>query len=367
MKDEFLAMVSHELRTPLNAILGWATLTKANMENPERLQRGLAVIERNAWAQARLITDLLDVSRMISGKLRLSRTKFPLADAILGAADVVRHAAEAKGIRLILDVDPGIGIIVGDPGRLQQVVWNLLMNAIRYTPQGGRVTVTAQRDGSTNVVRVVDAGVGISPEHLPLIFEPFRQVDSSTTRAHGGLGLGLALVRHLVEAHGGTVEAHSEGSGRGATFTVSLPVIAVYVAGTEAEAEETEAHAEVVSKRSFSWVKLAGVRVLIVEDDPDSLEVVRLVLQDAGARVTTATNARDALDTLGAQTFDVMISDIGMPDLDGYALMRCIRSRGQTLPAIALTAYTRREDIDQVKGAGYQEHLAKPVDSRRLP
>jgi signal transduction histidine kinase len=367
MKDEFLAIVSHELRTPLNAILGWATLAKSSMQDPAKLRRGLEVIERNAWTQARLITDLLDVSRIVSGKLRLNRARFLLSDAILRAIDVVRHAAEAKGIRLVLDVDAGIGLTVGDPGRLQQVVWNLLMNAIRYTPQGGQVTVSARREGSTTVVRVKDAGAGIPREHLPHIFEPFRQVDSSTTRAHGGLGLGLALVRHLVEAHGGTVEAASDGPGRGATFTVSLPVLAVHVAGTGVEVEgEAESETEVVSRSSPLQVELAEVPVLVVEDDPDSLEMVRVVLEAAGARVTTATKAREALDALEVQRFDVIISDIGMPDLDGYALMRRIRSSGQTLPAIALTAYARKEDVEQSKGAGYQAHLAKPVDSREL-
>jgi signal transduction histidine kinase len=369
MKDEFLAVISHELRTPLNAILGWATLAHSDVHNPERVQRGLEIIERNVKTQARLITDLLDVSRMVSGKLRLNWTKFALSDVIVGAADVVRHAAEAKGIRLVLEVDPGIGVTVGDPGRLQQVVWNLLMNAIRHTPQGERVTVSARRDGSTNVVRVQDAGVGIPRQHLQHIFEPFRQVDSSTTRAHGGLGLGLALVRHLVEAHGGTVEAYSDGPGRGATFTVSLPVLGVHVGDLQPEAATAApagAKTDATSGSSQRRGELADVRLLVVEDDPDSLEVVRVVLEDVGARVTTATKAGDALEALEAQSFDAMISDIGMPDLDGYALMRRIRSSGQTLPAVALTAYARREDVEQAKEAGYQEHLAKPVDSWEL-
>jgi CheY-like chemotaxis protein/two-component sensor histidine kinase len=339
------------------------------MQNPERVQRGLEVIVRNAKTQARLITDLLDVSRMMSGKLRLNRTKFALPDVIGGAADVVRHAAEAKGIRLVLDIDPAIGLTVGDPGRLQQVLWNLLMNAIRYTPQGGHVTVTARRNGSTNVVRVQDAGVGIPREHLPHIFEPFRQVDSSTTRAHGGLGLGLALVRHLVEAHGGTVEVHSDGPGRGATFTVSLPVIAVHLGDPEAEAgiaEEAKEETTEISTSSPLQLELAGLRLLVVEDDPDSLETVRVVLEEAGARVTTATRARDAFDAMEVRPFDAIISDIGMPDVDGYTLMRSIRSSGRTLPAVALTAYTQREDAEQAKEAGFQEHLAKPVDSWKL-
>jgi signal transduction histidine kinase len=369
MKDEFLATISHELRTPLNAMLGWSVLLRHDPHNVEKLRRGLEVIERNARAQERLVTDLLDVSRIVSGKLRLKMTEFPLANAIRAAVDVVRHAAEAKGIRLVLDLDPAMGMTIGDAGRLQQVVWNLLANAIRYTSPSGRVTITTQRRASEHVVRVEDTGVGIPVEHLPHIFEPFRQVDSSTTRAHGGLGLGLALVRHLVEAHGGTVDAQSDGAGRGAVFTMTLPVRAVGL--TEVDWAEAEAGTGTTATPSSSpWgEKLANTRVLVVEDDPDSLDVVRVMLEDAGACVATAAGATEALRAVDASpAFDVIVSDIGLPGMDGYEFMRRIRagSPGREVPAIALTAYTRGEDVERAVQAGYQEHLPKPVDSRKL-
>ena len=346
---------------------------KENTDKPEKLRRGLEVIVRNAKAQERLVADLLDASRIISGKLRLKMAKFRLSNAIHAAADVVRTAADAKGVLLMLelDQDPELDLAVGDPGRLQQVVWNLLMNSVRYTPPGGRVTVTSRREGSAHVVRVEDTGVGIAGEHLPHIFERFRQVDSSTTRAHGGLGLGLALVRHLVEAHGGTVEAASEGPGRGAAFTLFLPVRALNVvdsATNDAPAAEDAEDAEPASRPLRT--ELANVRVLLVEDDPDSRELVRVVLEDAGASVSPAGNATDALNALDSEhhRFDIIISDIGMPGVDGYALMSRIRSdgRSQSVPSIALTAYTRGDDVDRAAKAGYQKHLAKPVDAQKL-
>jgi signal transduction histidine kinase len=369
MKDEFLATISHELRTPLNAMLGWSTILRQDPQNRVKLQRGLEVIERNARAQERLVTDLLDVSRIVSGKLRLKMTKFPLANAIRAAADVVRHAADAKGIRLVLDLDPTMGMGFGDAGRLQQVIWNLLTNAIRYTSPGGRVTVTTQSNGFTNIVRVEDTGVGIPSEHLPHIFERFRQVDSSTTRAHGGLGLGLALVRHLVEAHGGTVEATSDGEGRGATFAITLPMPSGDVADNDPVDAQAQADAQAALPSSRWRVELANTRMLVVEDDPDSLELLRVVLEDAGAYVTTATNATEALNALDVpDAFDVIVSDIAMPGMDGYAFIRRLRadSRSSAVPAVALTAYARGEDVDRAVQAGYQEHLSKPVDSRKL-
>jgi signal transduction histidine kinase len=367
MKDEFLAMMSHELRTPLNAMLGWATILKEDHEDAAQLERGLDVIERNARAQTRLVSDLLDVSRIVSGKLRVSSKKVQLSTAIQAAVEVVRPAADAKGVSLVVDLDPDLGAMLGDSERLQQVVWNLLVNAIRFTPKKGRVTVAARRAGSTMTVRVEDTGIGIPAGHLPHIFERFRQIDSSTTRAHGGLGLGLAIVRHLVEAHGGTVDATSEGPGRGTSFTLSLPIRAVDMSSAEPEPEpEREVEAEATQPSSPWRVKLANVRALVVDDDPDSLDLLRVVLADAGARVTTARSAREALEARGP--FDIIISDIGMPDMDGYALIRSLRSRDAeaSVPAIALTAYAREEDVEQALRAGYQAHLAKPVDARTL-
>jgi PAS domain S-box-containing protein len=362
-KDEFLATMSHELRTPLNAMLGWAKMLRRDCSDQAKLQRGLEVIERNARAQTRLVSDLLDVSSIISGKLRLSIKKIEVSAVIFAAADVVRVAAEAKGVRLVLDLDPDVGTTLADPERLQQVVWNLLANAVRFTPAGGRVTVTAHRRGSRIIIGVEDTGAGIPGEHLPHIFERFRQVDSSTTRAHGGLGLGLAIVRHLVEAHGGSVVVRSDGPGRGATFTVDLPIPAVNVPELDvrAEAKAMESIPPVASSADLN-----GVRALIVDDDADSLELLRLVLESAGANVTTATSARAALGTAGP--FDVIISDIGMPEMDGYAFMKRIRSadEGATTPAIALTAYARPEDATYAKRAGYQEHFTKPVDAAAL-
>jgi signal transduction histidine kinase/DNA-binding response OmpR family regulator len=372
-KDEFLSTMSHELRTPLNAMLGWASILRKDASDSAKLDRGLAVIERNAQTQARLVNDLLDVSRIISGKLRLTTRRVDLATVIAAAADAVRPAADAKAVHFVLDLDAHLGAVVGDPDRLQQVVWNLLSNAIRFTPPEGRVTVTAHRANSSVVVSVRDTGVGIPHEHLRHIFERFTQIDSSTTRAHGGLGLGLAIVRHLVEAHGGTVSASSEGTGRGAAFMVTLPIRAVTPASESAPEIEPLADAlsdaEAASSAPPFRASLAHVRALIVDDDHDSLELIRLLLEGAGAHVTTATtamNAAEVLDTRGS--FDIIISDIGMPDMDGYTFMQRVRSRAAAseIPAIALTAYARTEDAERAARAGYQEHLAKPVDANKL-
>jgi PAS domain S-box-containing protein len=359
-KDEFLATMSHELRTPLNAIYGWATILRKKPREEQRLERGLEVIERNVKAQTRLIGDLLDVSRIIAGKLSLKLFKTDVVPVILMAADVVRPAADAKGVRLVVDVDPHIGETMADPERLQQVIWNLLSNAVRFTPQGGRVTIASDRTPSGITIRVQDTGAGIAADHLQHIFERFMQVDSSTTRIHGGLGLGLAIVRHLVEAHGGSVAAESEGLGRGSTFTVRLPIGAV--SRRDDEAEGATSHP---SPRS----NLQGLRVLVVDDDVDSLEVLRMVLETAGATVTPATSARGAFEALDDKgPFEVIVSDIGMPEIDGYSFLRSVRARpeGAEIPAIALTAYARSEDAELARRAGFQEHLVKPVDEGRL-
>ena len=368
-KDEFLATMSHELRTPLNSMLGWASILTNDGILPRdeaKLARGLQVIERNARAQERLIGDLLDMSRIVSGKLRLSMRRTEISTVVHAAADVVRPAAEAKGVRLLVDLDPNIGANAGDPDRLQQVIWNLLTNAVRYTPRDGRVTVTGERGPSGITVRVEDTGAGIRREHLPFVFERFRQIDSSTTRRHGGLGLGLAIVRYLVEAHGGAVEAASEGEGRGASFTVTLPVRALDPAPAEGEVfGDGAGDAEGSTLRTRPNL-LQDVRVLVVDDDPDSLEIVAEALQSFGARVTAAKSAHDALEARGP--FDVIVSDIGMPGMDGYTLMRTIRSRDAEadVPAIALTAFARDVDAERALRAGYQQHFSKPIDARKL-
>ncbi len=369
-KDEFLATMSHELRTPLNAIYGWASILRKRPREEHELERGLEVIERNALMQTRLVSDLLDVSRIMTGKLDLKVRKAPVFPVLMAAVDVLRAAAEAKGIRLVVDIDPEIGELLMDPDRLQQIVWNLLSNAVRFTPRGGRVTMTGDRAESLVVVRVVDTGMGIASEHLPHIFERFMQVDSTTTRAHGGLGLGLSIVRYLAEAHGGTVDVRSAGVGHGATFTLTLPIAAVATARDAPGATDEPppslgpAEADPASHRT-----LQGLKILAVDDDPDSLEVLQTVLTAAGAEVTTSTGARDAFELLDSHgPFDIIVSDIGMPEVDGYAFIRTVRARatGADVPAIALTAYARAEDAQLAKSAGYQQHLTKPVDERLL-
>jgi CheY-like chemotaxis protein/two-component sensor histidine kinase len=349
-------------------MLGWSAILKQKPRDEAKLERGLEVIERNARAQEHLVNDLMDVSRIISGKLKLTLRLVEISAVVHAAAEVVRHAAEAKGVRLVVDLDPDVGANVGDPDRLQQVVWNLLSNAIRFTPRGGRILVTGQRSATGICIRVEDTGAGIPSEHLPYIFDRFRQVDSSTTRRHGGLGLGLAIVRHLVEAHGGSVDAKSDGPDRGATFTINLPIRAIVdeTAVKESMPEEAKAPGTTATLGESRENLLRGVRVLVVDDDPDSLELLGVALGGAGAKVTAAHSAREALAAQGP--FDVILSDIGMPEMDGYAFVRRVRSRdaGGDIPAIALTAYARVEDAERALRAGYQEHFAKPVDAGKL-
>ncbi|MDB4990887.1 MAG: sensor hybrid histidine kinase, partial [Myxococcaceae bacterium] len=363
-KDEFLATMSHELRTPLNSMLGWSKLLQQKKPDEQRLRHGLAVIERNAEAQARLISDLLDVSRIVSGKLRLCMERLEVSEIVRSALDVVRPAADAKGVLLAAELDPHVGSIVGDPSRLQQIVWNLLSNAIKFTAAGGRVTIGAQRKDSAVAIDVHDTGTGIAPEHLRVIFDRFQQVDSSTTRTQGGLGLGLAIVRHLVEAHGGCVSAHSEGLGKGARFSVVLPLRAVF-AGAESAAEG-DARQDGVGVVDHEIARLNGARILVVDDDADSLELVRVVLEEAGASVVVASSAAAALGELQRQNFALVVSDIGMPDIDGYTFMRTLRARDGRMPALALTAYARAEDAALARLAGFQHHLAKPVNAAEL-
>jgi PAS domain S-box-containing protein len=361
-KDEFLATLSHELRTPLTPILGWTVMLRSGTLDQPSIQRGLEVIERNVRAQTQLIGDLLDVSRIITGKLRLEVQPIAVVPVIEAGVDAVRPSAEAKEITLEVEVPPEVPTITGDPDRLQQVVWNLVSNAVKFTPQGGRIDVRLKREGSCLTLAVADNGKGIEPEFLPHVFERFRQADSTSTRAHGGLGLGLAIVRHLVELHGGTVQADSAGAGQGATFTVRLPLTAPMDAIPRArEAPEASAGSE---------VRLDGVKVMIVEDENDVRDFLRVSLVQYGADVTAFATTAEALPAVEAERPDVLVSDIGMPDEDGYAFIRRVRAlgpdRGGQVPAAALTAYAKGEDGHRVLSAGFQVHLPKPVQPAEL-
>jgi signal transduction histidine kinase/sensor domain CHASE-containing protein/ActR/RegA family two-component response regulator len=360
LKDEFLATVSHELRTPLNAIMGYSQLLRMENRSPEQHHRSMEAIERNVKAQAQLIDDLLDISRIISGKLRLEMQSVDPADVVRHAVEAVAHAAETKSIALVTDLDADVGCVRGDPGRLQQIVWNLLSNAIKFTPAGGRVEVTLKGAHRQVILTVWDTGRGIRPELLSHIFDRFRQADSSTTRQFGGLGLGLSIVRQLVELHGGTVVAESDGENTGARFIVSLPVAAVV------EPEAVAGRASDVGAAA----RLDGVRVLTVDDDADARALVRDILEDAGAVVATAASSAGAMAEIERAVPDVLVSDIGMPDEDGYGLIRRVRAldreRGGEVPAVALTAFARVEDRRKVLDAGFQMYAAKPVEPREL-
>ena len=363
MKDEFLATLSHELRTPLNAVLGWAEMLLARAD--AETKRGLETIARNARAQAQLIEDLLDMNRIVSGKIRLDVQRLMLDNCIEAAVDTVRPSAESKRIRLLMTLDPNAGPVFGDPHRLQQVVWNLLSNAVKFTPKDGRIDVILQRVNSHVEIVVADTGIGLKAEDLPHVFERFRQVDSSTTRKYGGLGLGLSIVKQLVELHGGTVRADSPGEGHGSTFTVSLPLRAI----REGDHREHPTTGRVPVVRSLD-IKLDDLRVLVVDDEPDARELVRSVLTQAGAMVTTAASAVDGLELVKTAKPDVIISDIGMPERDGYQLIRDIRAlpsnSGGNTPAVALTAFARSEDRTRALIAGYQVHLSKPIEPHEL-
>ncbi|WP_437752290.1 ATP-binding response regulator [Sorangium sp. So ce1389] len=365
MKDEFLATLSHELRTPLNAILGWSELLLDQSGDAAELRQGLETIARNARAQAQLIEDLLDMNRIISGKVRLDVQRTDLATVVDAAVDSVRPSVEAKGIRLRKIIDPRAGPVSGDPNRLQQVVWNLLSNAVKFTPRGGTIDVLLERVSSHIEITVHDSGVGIAPELLSQIFERFRQADSSTTRRFGGLGLGLSIVKQLVELHGGTVHAESSGAGQGATFVVCLPLQVV----RESPGREHPTSAKAVPPR-HGEIALAGIKVLVVEDEPDARELLKWVLARSKADVVTASSAAEGFDLVRTAHPDVVVSDIGMPGKDGYQFMREVRSlppsEGGRVPAIALTAFARSEDRTKAMLAGYQVHLAKPIEPREL-
>ncbi|WP_017653997.1 CHASE3 domain-containing protein [Fortiea contorta] len=367
VKDEFLSVLSHELRTPLNAILGWAKLLRSGRLDDAKAEQGLEVIERNARSQAQLIEDLLDISRIITGKLRLKVRPIAPISVVEAALDTVRPAAQARGIRIQTVLDSDAGPVSGDPDRLQQVVWNLLSNAIKFTPKGGRVQVRLERINSHVEIIVSDTGQGINPEFLPYIFDRFSQADASTTRVHSGLGLGLAIARNIVELHGGTIHAQSPGEGQGTTFVVNLPLMIVHRPLDTPDRVHSTANREVSLDNAPS---LQGINIVVVDDEADTRELMITLLEQYGATVTAVASASEALEKITQLRPDVLISDIGMPEEDGYSLIRRVRSltteQGGQTPAIALTAYARTEDRIQALTAGFQTHIAKPIEPAEL-
>jgi PAS domain S-box-containing protein len=356
LKDEFLATLSHELRTPLTAIVGWVRMLRQGALDERSWRHALAVVDRNTEALTRLVEDLLDISSITMGRLRLESLPVELAPVVQAAADAVRHAASAKAIRLEIAVDPAVGPVAGDAARLQQVVWNLLSNAVKFTPHGGRIDVALTRAGSDAELTVRDTGQGIKPEFLPRLFDRFSQQDATTTRTHGGLGMGLAIVRHLVELHGGVVRAESPGPGRGATFTVRLPQIP----GRPAPAPGSPPAARGA---------LGGVSVLAVEDDADTRELIASILRHAGAQVAVAASVDEALGALAAASPDVVICDIAMPGRDGYALLHEARRRpgtGAEIPFVALTAHAQDSERRRSLAEGFAVHVCKPVEPGEL-
>jgi PAS domain S-box-containing protein len=365
MKDEFLATLSHELRTPLNAILGWAHLLGQGQRSAEELARGMRTIERNARAQTQIVEDLLDMSGIVGGKVRLEVQRVDLAALISSSIQAVAVSAEAKGVRIDTVLHSRAAPITGDPARLQQVLWNLLSNAVKFTPRGGRIEVRLERVGADAKLTVADTGEGIEPAFLPFVFDRFRQGDASTTRRHGGLGIGLAIVKQLVELHGGKVHARSAGPDQGSSFTISLPG-----AGSEHSSQpEISPQPVDASDAADAPLDVSGVKVLVVDDEPDTRAVIQRLLEGYGAEVRTAGSAAEALALLESEVPTVLVSDIGMPGEDGYALIRRIRAmpapKGR-IPALALTAYARPEDRVKAVIAGFQMHVAKPVEPAEL-
>lgn len=368
LKDEFLAILSHEMRTPLNAVLGYARMLRLGSLDAGKTAMALEVVERNATSLKQIIEDVLDVSRIVAGRMRLSVAPVDLLHVLEEACATVMPAAQAKGVRLDSVLDPNVPPVSGDPDRLQQIFWNLLSNAIKFTPRGGRVQVRLARVNSHVEVAVSDTGQGIAPEFLPFVFERFRQADSTFAREHGGLGLGLAIARQLAELHGGSIAVESSGAGSGATFTVSLPLLVVHRGSTASDPRE-----QPVADRAAPTIgtvpTLAGLRVLAVDDEPDSLDLLRTVLEGAGAEVTTAVSAPSALALLGTSTPDVLVADIGMPGMDGLQLIREVRTLdapARHVPAAALTAYARSQDRVTSLSSGFQMHLVKPIDPVEL-
>jgi CheY-like chemotaxis protein/two-component sensor histidine kinase len=363
LKDEFLATLSHELRTPLNAVIGWSRMLRSGRLDYDSSRHAIDVIERNAWAQKQIIEDILDVSRVITGKLHLHLGSVDLVAVVNAALDAVRPAFDAKEIRVVTQFEDCLKIVAGDADRLQQVVWNLLSNASKFTPPRGEVGISVTQEGDYAQIRISDSGPGIAAEFLPHVFERFRQADGSTTRTHGGLGLGLAIVRHLVELHGGVIAVENRTGRSGAVFTVGLPL-------PSGELNVAPATPSTTLEESVTAVDLDGLRILIVEDELDALDLLMMDLREHGAEVTGVSAANDALASLEHRKFDLIISDIGMAGTDGYSLITQVRelesARGGHTPAIALTAYARAQDRIRALSAGYNTHVAKPVEIREL-
>jgi signal transduction histidine kinase/ActR/RegA family two-component response regulator len=369
LKDEFLATVSHEIRTPLNAIIGWSHLLRSGRLDEASAARAIETIDRNAKTQAQLIEDILDVSRVITGKLRLRSEPVDIASVINAAIDSVQLAIESKELHLEVTLDPSARHTFGDDGRLQQVVWNLLSNAIKFTPTGGRIKIKVKRAEGNMQLRVSDTGHGISPEFLPFIFDRFRQADGTSTRSHGGLGLGLAIVRHLVELHGGSIKADSAGAGEGATFTITLPLAPQ--SRTQRKKVTGRLRAEEVSQGHFtSLPSLDGIKVMLVDDDADTLQVVRAMLDGSKAVVQTAASVSEAMEMLVWYNPHVLVSDLAMPEEDGYSLIRKVRAldanKGYQIPAIAITSYVRVEDRARALAAGFNMFVPKPLQPEEL-
>jgi signal transduction histidine kinase len=366
LKDEFLATVSHELRTPLNAIYGWATMLRSGKLNAANAANAIEIIERNARIQIQLIEDLLDVSRMMTGNLRLTIEAVEPVSVIRAAIDVVRPAAEVKNIEIVTDFDSRVKMIFADAARLQQIIWNLLSNAVKFTPNGGRVTVRLRLMPDSNIeISVTDTGEGIAPDFLPHIFERFRQAEQATTRVHGGLGLGLAIVKNLAEMHGGSVTAESEGLGRGATLSIILPQPTFADDANECASDGVASQTTAASEKP-----LAGLRIVAVDDEPDSLNLLQIVLQQHGARVFTADCAAQASKIIEEESPDVLISDIRMPVENGYNLIERVRllenQKSKPIAAVALTSFTRAEDEQRARRAGFDAHLSKPLEPQIL-
>jgi signal transduction histidine kinase len=367
IKDEFLANLSHEIRSPLNAILGWADLLKAGESSDEDMAQGLEVIRRNARAQARLIDDLLDMSRIVSGTLRLDVQRVELATAIASAVEVVHLAAESKGVRLEIVVDPLAGPVAGDPSRVQQIIWNLLSNAIKFTPKGGKIQITVERVNSHIELSISDTGQGIDPAFLPHVFDRFSQGENLTSMYRKGLGLGLAIVKNLAELHGGSVRAKSGGVGKGSTFIVCLPISVVR---TLTEGEPRFHPTASIDGEAIPCPDLSGVRVMVVDDDADALELVRRLLERCQATVMVCESGEACMKDIAAFAPSVLITDIGMPGMDGYSLIKSLRAlpaeKGGNTPAIALTAHARSSDRRRAMLSGFDLHVARPVEPSEL-